>query len=252
MIDKKVALVLYTSTKGHFDYKECYQHTVKRLMGQLPLFSFFYKIAHIKVSQGEEAFADEMECWLKVNGFKVLRTQGEWKHDCQNNSHAKEYYKDMYKTLSDKKLHDYPYVLCMEDDWLLSFTDSKGESYMRKAVDVLDSDFNKLCVRINNKAENDTSKATKISESIFMQNLDYTPYGPTYTFQPTIVRTKEWYHSVRLINNNLQILDTQHCELVSGNVLKNFTDDQCPFLFFDPEEANAEHIGEQDWIAKQV
>ena len=51
---------------------------------------------------------------------------------------------------------------------------------MRKAVDVLDSDFNKLCVRINNKAENDTSKATKISESILMQNLNYTPYGPTY------------------------------------------------------------------------
>lgn len=253
MIDQKLAIVLYTSTKGHFDYKDCYKHTLSRLEEQFGLLTFFYKLAHIKVSEGEEDLAYEMEAYLKVHGFSVLKTQGTWKHDCDHNSHAKEYYKDMFTALSDKKLHNYPYVLCMEDDWLLSFPKNSAEHWCRKAIDVLDKDLNKLCVRINNKKENELSEATAIQEEdIYMQNLGYTPWGPTYTFQPTIVRTKEWYHSVRLINNNIEILDSQHCEIVSGKTLKNFTDDLCPFLFFNPNKVHAEHIGEKQWIQNKI
>tara|TARA_Y100000114_G_scaffold156683_1_gene184773 strand:- start:835 stop:1602 length:768 start_codon:yes stop_codon:yes gene_type:complete len=249
MIDKKLAIVLYTSTKGHFNYKDCYKHTVARLEEQFSLFSFFYKVAHIKVSEGEENLGDEMESYLKVHGFNVLKTDGNWKHDCHDNSHAKEYYKDMFTALSDKKLHDFPYVMCIEDDWLVSFPNKSGEHWCKKGIDVLDGDFNKLCVRINNKKDTCLDEASSVvGEDVYMQNLGYTPWGPTYTFQPTIVRTKEWYHSVRLINNNIEILDSQHCEIVSGKTLKNFTDDLCPFLFFNPNKVHAEHIGEKQWI----
>jgi hypothetical protein len=36
MIADNLAIVLYTSTKGHFGYKDCYKHTVERMLKEIP------------------------------------------------------------------------------------------------------------------------------------------------------------------------------------------------------------------------
>ena len=76
MISDKLAIVLYTSTKGHFGFKNCYKYTVRRMAEVIPLFHDFYKIVHIKVSEGEEKQAEEMVDWLYGWGFKVISSKG--------------------------------------------------------------------------------------------------------------------------------------------------------------------------------
>lgn len=251
MISDDLAIVLYTSTKGHFGYKDCYKHTVERMESEIPFFDEYTKVANIKrsPSDGEEQFI-EMEAYLNEKGFSVTTVKGEWSHN--KSSHSNGYYRDMLNALSQTCLHKHRYVLLMEDDWLLNF----GGLFSRaatKAISFLDKDFKSLCVRINHNVHKDLSKAEESPYNwIYRQNLDYTKYGPTFTFQPTIVRLKEWYHSVRLINKAIDmkpdLLDSYHCELISGDTLKQFSDSAVPFYFFDPNIINATHIGEEEWI----
>lgn len=244
-----LALVLYTSTKGHFGYKNSYQFTVNRLQEQIESFKWLYKLAHIKVSPDEKEIGEEMKKWLNNKGFRVILTEADWKHDDPTNSHAKEYYKDKYKTFSNEELNKRRYVLFCEDDWLVDFG-KKGDLYLNKAIEFLDRDLNYLCVRVNNEIERDTSKATPVEEFIYKQNKDYTNFGPTLTFQPTIIRTAEWRLALRFINKNLTILNNVHCEILSGSMIKSFTDNETPFCFFNPKVINCEHIGEKEKLKK--
>lgn len=253
MINDKLAIVLYTSTKGHFGYKDCYKHTVERMEKEIPFFNSFTKVAHIKYSKkdGEDQLV-EMETFLNNKGFVVEITKGEWGHN--NESHANGYYRDMLTTLSKTCLHKYPYVFVVEDDWQLSFN-GLFSSAVSEALSFLDKDLDALCVRVNRDTHDDTHMADHTDfKLIFRQGEDYTPYGPTFTFQPTIVRLKEWYHSVRVICKAIdadpELFKKTHCELISGQVLKQFSDSDCPFYFFDPEVINAKHIGEEEEIKK--
>lgn len=252
MIEDKLAIILYTSTKGHFGYKNCYKHTVKRMQSVIPFFDEYTKISHIKYSENEEKQLSEMKSFLNENGFEVICSKGDWSHG--NNSHANGYYKDMLTALSTSAVHKYNYVLKIEDDWLLNFNNSYTQA-VSKAISFLEEDLNALCVRINHDINDDLSKANeKVSGYIYQQGLNYTEYGPTFTFQPTIVKLKEWYHSVRLINKQIDkdpsLLNKIHCEIISGQTLKLFSDYKSPFFFFNPKIINAKHIGQEDEIKK--
>lgn len=247
------SIVLYTSTRGHFGYKDCYKHTVKRLEKENLDFWRIYKLAHIKISPGEEELAAEMKQWLNKKGFRVIQTKANWKHNDPNNSHAKEYYKDKLKCFSDKEIQKRRYTFFIEDDWKVNFN-GYADFYLDRAAEFLDKNLDYLCVRVNNEIEKSVEKATPLTEDnlIYKQNLDYTIYGPTLTFQPTLIRSAEWRHALRLINSNLDILNTQHCELVSGMAMRQFSDSDTPFCFFNPQIINCEHIGEEEKIKNFV
>lgn len=243
MISDALAIVLYTSTKGHFGYKDCYKHTVERMIEEIPFFADYEKVAHIKYSleDGEKQLI-EMKDFLEKRGFEVLISQGDWSHN--KGSHAKEYYKDMFTALSSEKIRKRRFTLVCEDDWLLDFK-GKWPVAVSKALQFLDKDKDRLCVRVNHDIHKDLSKADEVVDGlIHQQNTDYTPWGPTFTFQPTIVKSSEWFNSVRFINRNLDALEKVHCEIISGEILSMFSDSRTPFCFFNPEKVNAEHIGE--------
>jgi hypothetical protein len=251
MVDD-LGIVLYTSTKGHFGYTDCYKHTVNRLIQCFPhCWESLVRVAHIKYSSTDNAeILSEMIRFLKEKGFDVLTSTGDWSHN--TSSHANGYYQDMEKALGYWPLHKKRYVLVCEDDWLLNFQTNPTSSIIN-AINLMDRDLNTMCVRINHDIHQNLQEAEEsVVEGIFRQGLKYTEYGPTFTFQPTIVRLKEWYHSVRLINKKASKHETffndVHCELVSGEMLKVFSDSEKPFCFFDPRKVNAEHIGEEDWI----
>lgn len=261
MIVDDLGVVLYTSTKGHFGYTDCYKHTVNRLVEVFPhCWESLTKVAHIKRSPDDssEVFL-EMFDFLKSNGFDVLVTNGDWGHN--KPSHAVGYYQDMKRTLGHAPLHKKRYVFACEDDWLLNFKVNSTSSIM-KAIEFMDTNLDVLCVRVNHDVHTDLSKTVgPIKDLFYLQHLDYTPYGPTFTFQPTIVRLKEWYHSVRLILKkrdvwrkefNTEYFSYNHCELVSGETLKVFSDSELPFAFFDPNVIVAQHIGENEWINRQI
>lgn len=255
MISDKLAIVLYTSTRGHFGYKDCYKHTVKRMAEEIPMFDDYYKVAHIKVSpEDDEDVLVDIEAFLGNSGFNVISSRGDWKHN--DTSHHNEYYKDMLTALSDIRLHKYPYVLVCEDDWLLKFSGGYSK-YVTEALSFLDNDLSALCIRINHDVHKneDIRKGLKTNlDSILKQGPNFTEFGPTFTFQPTIVRLKEWWHSVRIINQQIKrnplLLNMIHCEMISGETMKQFSDSPLPFCFFNPEFINADHIGEKEKIER--
>lgn len=243
ILSDNLAIVLYTSTKGHFGQKNLFKHTVKRLEQKIPLFSDFFKLAHIKISPGEEEFGGQMANWLFGMGWKVKFTVGEWNHN--NQSHAVGYYKDKLRIFSFPQLHKYKYTLFVEDDWLINVDENRTQILLDGALDFLDHNLDALCVRINNEKEEPNPADAKVRNFLYCQGLTRNQYGPTFTFQPTIVRTSEWYHSLRLINKNLHILEHKHCEIVSGEAMHNFSDSFTPFYYFDPKLISATHIGEE-------
>jgi|DEB0MinimDraft_10_1074344.scaffolds.fasta_scaffold53869_3 hypothetical protein len=248
-------IVLYTSTKGHFGYKNCYQETVERLEREFPssnalAFPSNYpleKFAHIKVSPDEDDIAEEMEKFFRKHNFYVLKTKAEWSHN--DASHANGYYADKLTCFSHPEVLKHNTVLFIEDDWLIETTQASMHQVVRLAEEYLHEHPEKLCVRINR----DTDKVPdwfKATDDIFVQGDKATPYGPTMTFQPTFVRPREWYHALRVINNSIKaipnLLEQYHCELISGITMKDmFTDDPHPFCFFNPDFVTAEHIGDE-------
>lgn len=241
MLQDKLAFSFFTSTRGHFGQKYLYRHTLKRLEEKIPLFISYYKVAHIKVTPGEEELGEEIERDLIDYGFEVLKTTADWRHN--DSSHVVGYYQDMMKVYSDPDLREYPYVFAWEDDWLIE--GENLEPLIHEALKFLKENIDSLCVRVNKKEDNDISRTFEATKNIVGQRIDYTNWGPTVTFQPTLFKTAPWAYSVQLINNNLDILETIHCELASGNAMKNFSNSKTPFYFFRPDVLSVKHIGEE-------
>ena len=255
-----VGIVLYTSTKGHFGYRDCYKETVEHLQKQFPatfentFYNEIHKLAHIKVSPDETDLIQDMQTFLFAKDFQVLTTEKEWNHN--NISHANGYYADMLKCFSNPQVLRQELVLFLEDDWLISTHYESMLSVINYAVAFMRQNPNKLCLRINRDTDKvpDFKILKHAQESghllILEQGPKATPYGPTMTFQPTFVRPREWYHALRLINNRVakdpDLLEKYHCELISGDTMKVFSDDPSPFCFFGQGLVDAEHIGEKE------
>ena len=234
----QLAILLFTTTKGHFGYKNSYEFIVKNIRHKL---SPGGRIAHIKYEEGDSNTLDLMKEFLEKDDYTIIATEGKWSHN--SNSHAQEYYKDQLRLFSS---HAKPYSLLQEDDFLIKTKNGNTEDIILSGLNFLEQNPQALCVRINSEPIRTTKGATRISEHIFRQDEDFTPYGSTFTFQPTIVRTRDYYQALRIINNNLHLLETTHCELLSGYVFKQFSTDSSPFYFFDPDLIWCEHIGEKD------
>ena len=240
-----VSLTLYTTTKGHFGYKDCPKHTVDHI-STIGEGCFSSKSVHIKVcdnKDGDEKFKD-LDRYFKKKSFNVVSTKGSWNR--KNNNHAIEYFKDMETLMNEDLVHDNEFIFFHEDDWIINtekpliYLLQEGIKYMRRNKDL-------ICVRVNADINTDISKATKISNDIYLQNEDYTQFGPTITFQPTLMRTRDWYAAVRQINRN-DLRFKSHCELLSGMFMKGlFATVNTPFAFYDPNVINATHIGSEEF-----
>ena len=238
-----ISLCLYLTTKGHWSYKDCYRHTVRNISSHIPLDNFGSLVAHVKVSSGDSE--TPFVKFLEENGFKVLVTYQDWNR--KDNNHAEAYFKDMLKVMGDEEVHKNEFVIHQEDDFPWQVEKRDAVFYWNHAIKLLKSDKDLLAVRVNDEINQDVSKAKKIDQFTFQQNLDYTRWGPTLTFQPTIVRTRDWFFSVEMINKYWENLKDQHCELTSGLAMRNFTSSRTPFYFFDPKMFNCRHIGSEEF-----
>jgi hypothetical protein len=245
-----ISLAFFTSTKGHWGYQDCYKHTINSISESVFTDVFSGLFAHIKNSG--EGF-EEIEDWLKQKGFFVKIRDGIWDNHGTifESEEVLGYYGDMLNLLSENDLLKNEFILFCEDDNTINcngdFTEflSRGMSLLKNRADILSVRINRTdCANWN-----DLSKSTKIDDYIYLQNEDYTKVGPTLTFQPTIMRTRDWYSSVRFINNNWNQFKNAHCELVSGFVMKYlFTDSKKPFAFFNPDKISCDHIGIEEFI----
>lgn len=182
-------LCFFTTTKGHFGRKDIYKITIENLFSKIQYHYFFDRIAHIKVSPGEEEVANEMEEYLASKKFHVLKTIGEWRHN--DNSHGYEYNKDIYTMFSNQMVGRDRFSLWLEDDWILNGRDIERKFY--DAQIFLNNKPDYLSVRVNaDRYEDD-----KVFDNgkFKVQKENYTNWGPTFTFQPTIVKTENIHYA---------------------------------------------------------
>src|SRR3954470_5278945 len=103
-----ITLCLFTSTKGHFGHKDVYRATLTHLDRQLPISLFGQRVAHLKVTPGDEAIAADMVADLTAHGFKVLTTVADWS---RGQSHQAAYMADVVKLSKEPSIYEQPYVL---------------------------------------------------------------------------------------------------------------------------------------------
>jgi len=240
-------LIFFTSTKGHFGHKDIYQHTLNHLKKQINLESFKNKVAHIKVSPSEQDIADEMSRFLREIGFDyVLMTTSDWSH---NGNHGEEYTKDIQKVLNFMSQNDMSeYSLWMEDDYIFDIKqDESLNFYFNWGINALKYNYDLLTVRFNLDIP-DESKIKKYDALLYLQKKDYTKYGVTNTFQPTIYRTKDlWWAYCVFLKNNWEKLKHTHIELRSGYSLFPLTNSPMPFAEFHCDIVKSVHIGTEDY-----
>lgn len=243
-----LTLVLYSSTRGHWGFKNSYEFTINNLKKIFRSdFDRLNKYCNVKRGSEEDEYKTfcEMDQFLTKNGFKVLATDGAWSHN--NSSHAVGYYQDMLSVFDN--IYHTEYTFVCEDDWLIH-SEEPFWACLESGIDFLNKNKNALCIRINSEPDKRKDGATEVRRGIYRQDESFTPYGSTFTFQPTIVRTRDWWHSLRIINQNLHLLETTHCELLSGYVFKQFSNDTSPFYFFNPDLIWCEHIGEKEKLER--
>lgn len=236
-----LGIVLFTSTKGHYGRKDIYKTTVESILNQLKGIGGINLSlnAHIKWGHGEDNEADEIADYLENIGFYVMDTKGDWNHN--DSSHATGYTSDIIKAFSSPYVLKSQYSLWLEDDWVLQ---GDVKKFVYNSISVLNCQPNKLCVRANNQEPKEYTYSHNRIDSIFEQKENYTPWGPTFTFQPTIVRSRDVHIAYRLIRDNWEQLKNQHIELTSGIAMKTLSDDSRPFCFVDPKVCHSVHIGE--------
>lgn len=250
----QLGLVLFTSTKGHFGRKDIYDISLQKLEDQCggALENVFSnRFAHIKISPGEEDIGKNIRDNLESNwGFEVKSTIGGWEHD--SISHWDGYTGDILKAFSDDCVHKCEFSLFFEDDSPPKSRDFPAATQMAMAA--LKRYKDKVSVMFYRGKDlpdrEDAYGKLDGFNRIFFQKQNFTEWGPTFPFQPTVVRTRDIYQAYRVITQNYEKLKHLHIELISGMGMKTLTSDPEPFLFVDPEFCHSLHIGTPEFIEK--
>jgi hypothetical protein len=182
-------------------------------------------------------------------GILSFISNGDLVHHSQNHSFwAKEYYKDVFRMVSETVIRKDKYFFWLEDDWILENKKDLREIF-EESLSFLESDPDTVCVRFIGESElgadkNGWHKDFFLCErDIYKQGPRYTKWGPVHSFQPSILRTEQVFGAWHLAIKNLHILDNEHCELVSGKLLNQFSTSNTPFSFYNKELIHSRHIG---------
>lgn len=249
-------LIIFCTTMAKKCYGEnsseyTYSRVIDSLFDQVDPDIFANKVLHLKSRPQEESKSKEIKDFCDSKGVRVIETKQNLSHHSENiQNHSAEYFKDIFKAYSDPDVRKQKYSLWLEDDFILKSKENTVEESFNLAIDYLDDRPDQLTVRYNqSNHDTDATKEYKNkdyfihSDAIYVQGETYTPWGPTFTFQPNISRTSEIFTSWRSAQMHLDKLAEYHCELMSGDLLKNFSLSRTPFSFFNPEKIHSEHIG---------
>jgi len=241
-------LIIFCTTMGHSG-RYTHEETIRSILSQgKGLFDsqFSNKIVHLKTKPDQIEKAIEIKKFCDNVGFEVVETIANVVHHSENHQHhSAEYFKDIFKVYSIPKVRLQEYSLWLEDDWIIKENGKSFYDACMESIYFLDHNPDQLCVRFNSATDFLKCEQDHFVEDndIFTQGKQYTQWGPTFTFQPNISRTKEIYAAWKAAQKHLDMLGQYHCELMSGDLLKNFSESETPFSFYNPEKIYAEHIG---------
>tara|TARA_R110000765_G_scaffold375005_1_gene465611 strand:+ start:184 stop:951 length:768 start_codon:yes stop_codon:yes gene_type:complete len=250
-------LIIFSTTilkHGHGNNSEgyvadyTYEKTIKSLFSGIDGNFFANKLLHLKTREGEEEIAADIKNLCSKHNIRVIETKANFQHHSKNPlNHSAEYFKDIYKAFSDLEIRKQKYSLWLEDDYIFKCKDTNLPEAFTESMDFLDKNPDQLCVRFNHgngRGFSDPEGEYLVeNENIFTQAINYTQYGPTFTFQPNISRTNEIFIAWKAAQNYLDKLGSHHCELMSGDLLKGATNSKTPFSFFNTHKIHSDHIG---------
>ena len=236
-----ITFCLMTTTKGHFGVKTRYVQTLNSFKDELPLSEYAARMAHIKVSPGEDDLMEEMTGNLKTYGFDVWQTKGAWQHG--QDSHQLEYLKDTLKMVNEVKT---PYVMMVEDDWQVRAFHGPFISYLLRAVGYLEDDPGLVQVRIprwSNEFDRINGLMAKhgLPRSAHRGNDGYHFRSDDFSMNPAIYRTRDLRAALHFVNVTSL---PKHIEHGLGEALKIVSGYPAGhFACFNPEKVRLGHLG---------
>lgn len=234
-----LGLCVFTTTKGHYGRDDLYKLTIENLKDLGVLDKFNYKVVHIKQFGNDTDKVNILTEYFTSNGFFVITSTKEKTEKLEE--YHNEYQKDITKMFSNGLVNRSEFSLWLEDDWVIKTKENLWNEF-QYACEILKNEKDLLSVRINHE-EPTEDKYIKYNHKINLQGDNYTQWGPTFTFQPTIVRTRDAYQAYRIINQHNKNIGHLHIELQSGIGFKVLSEFKNPFAFFKPSIIKAYHIG---------
>lgn len=247
-----ITFALMTTTKGHFDIKTRWRETIESFDSNGELSHFDHLFAHIKISPGEEAIAEEMIAGLQSKRFNVMVTPGNWKHG--DSTHQENYLRDIYKVSNYCKS---PYIFLVEDDWKVKSHDVSCKFWYDMAFELLIDNPDLMQVRIP-RYSNEFDRINKLKQKhnldrSAVQADDYHFRHNDYSANPSFYRTRDIRNAVAL---TLRTNTAKHVEHGVGQVLRLLGEPGRQFACLNPDEIRIGHIGcrpgEEDDLTKPL
>lgn len=236
-----IAFCLFTTTQGHFKIKTRYLETLESFNRLLHLSNFAERIAHIKISPGEEAIGEEMKKNLENRGFNVFSAVADWSHG--TNTHQVEYISDMINVYSSGIQS--PYVFQVEDDFLIDAPGGNFVSILSKAIELFENSPETMQIRIP-RFENEFDRINRLKEKHNINGIakkhDKTFfYCNDYSMNPSMFRLRDIKLGLNLLHRTPQL--PFHVEHGLGLIMKTCSLSTTPFAVFNPEVLQIAHIG---------
>lgn len=238
MLKDDLTLCVYSTTRGHWGRKNCYFRTIQDL--DIYNLEFFDKIAHIKVSPGDEDLAEEMEENFFEFGYKVLKSAGAWKH--WDGSHSVEQLKDIFKVVQNVKSN---FVAHLEDDWALRPLNNNLNFYLEKSIELLRTNPEALQVRIPRHADDPNHYKTMVK-----YDEDWNRQDEIFSLNPHVISRADLEIICSTVFHNqesiIPLLNAQNLnvELLFASIGRQLKNQYC-FWSHAPENIRALHIGNE-------
>lgn len=248
-MENSLNLIVFTSTKGHFDHKEIYKTTIDKLFGQIDPNKFALKVVHIKHSENDPLLP-EMVSFFASKGFWIIESKGEWKHF--DSSHQEEYLKDIVKVFCHGPISmlSGEYTLWLEDDWVFRPT-KPLEEHFDDAMNLLKSDTEILTARFcyhENEFDriNDLLRKHGLDRQAIPFNDKFFLNNDLFSFNPNISRTSDLVISAKMVERNFDLVKF-HCEMGFSRCILHLSNARYPFAAALPEQIRVEHIGVENY-----
>ena len=200
---KDLSINFFTSTRGHYGYKDVYKKTIESLSKKFINFYDIRKYANIKISPGEDQLSKEIRLFLISHGFQVLCTFGDWNHKDMSAQIGR--LEDIYSLNAYMKADSGPkYGFNLEDDWIFNSEDLTEE--FEKALIFLDRNPSFINYRWSRVDDVDVVNRLNLSEFSYRFEKGIYSSNREYSFNPHFCRNEEQYFISRYCLTHLPCL----------------------------------------------
>ena len=233
-----LTVCLYTTTQGHFKIRDRFKTTVLSFQKQVKNKQVAY-LASIKKSPGDDVVCAEMKGWLEKKGFEVSVAEGSFSHGQE--SHQIGYLNDIGRLMLLVKT---PYVLHLEDDWVLGCKKGSVWDKIEMAIDILEEHQQAIQVRIprySNEPDRINNLPIKhgIQTSATRLNDNFWTTSD-WSNNPFIARARDLRAALIIINMSDIPKHSEHGLKEAMVILSCF---EFPLVIFDPSVIRCAHIG---------